>query len=105
MSDTETLSCEEAIRRLASYLDGELESGSAVELEEHLDRCRSCYSRHEFEDGLKERVAGLGEESPRPEFQERIRGLVSRFSRAGSPRPSRPAVEDDNNERRDDSWS
>ena len=95
MSDTETLSCEEAIRLLASYLDGELERGSTAELEEHLERCRSCYSRHEFEKGLKERIAELGAESPRPEFEDRIRGLVSRFSRAGSSGDSSSAGEDD----------
>lgn len=96
MSDRETLSCEEAIRLLASYLDGELEGGSAAQLEDHLDRCRSCYSRHEFEKGLKDRVASLGEERPRSEFEERIQGLVSRFAGSRSrSRSDEPGADDE----------
>lgn len=95
MSDRETLSCEEAIRLLASYLDGELESGSAVQLKDHLDRCRSCYSRHEFEKGLRERIAGLAEEPLRPEFEERIQGLVSPFAGSRSRgRSGEPGADD-----------
>ncbi len=74
------LTCEEAIDLLARYLDGELGEEPSGRLEEHLQRCRSCYSRHEFEKGLKRRIAGLGREPIRPEFERRIRGLVSRFS-------------------------
>lgn len=83
LDDRDVLACDEAIRLLARYLDGELERESRGKLEEHLNLCRSCYSRHEFEKGLKEQLARLGQEPVRPEFQERIRGLVSRFSRAG----------------------
>lgn len=74
-----TLTCEEAIHLLVEYLDGELDAGSRGDLERHLDICRSCYSRHEFESGLKERVAGLAQEPVRAEFQNRIRTLIDRF--------------------------
>ncbi|MFP3948399.1 MAG: anti-sigma factor family protein [Gemmatimonadota bacterium] len=77
----EPLTCDQAIRLLALYLDGELDGRSRVErLEEHLRICQSCYSRHEFEKGLKEQLARLGREPVRPEFEKRIRNLVSRFS-------------------------
>ena len=79
MTDTISMSCEEAIRQIASYLDGELDGAVRSKLEEHLDRCRSCCSRHEFEKGLKERLAGLGRESIRPDFEARIRNILSRF--------------------------
>lgn len=81
--DAGALGCREAIRALAAYLDGELEGPSRGRLEEHLEICRSCYSRHEFEKGLKERLADLGEEKIRPGFQARIRSLVSRFDSIG----------------------
>lgn len=83
MSDQNMLSCEEAIRRLASYLDGELEAESNVELEHHLSLCRSCYSRHEFEKGLKSRISDLGSESVRPDFEKRIESLVASFAERG----------------------
>lgn len=82
----EPLTCDEAIRLLALYLDGELQNSSRSErLEEHLRICKSCYSRHEFEKGLKEQLGRLGREPVRPEFQERIQGLLSRFSEADPP--------------------
>lgn len=81
--DAAGLGCREAILALAAYLDGELESASRGRLEEHLEICKSCYSRHEFEKGLKQRLADLGEEKVRPGFQARIRSLVSRFDSIG----------------------
>jgi len=80
MSDR-VLTCEEAIRLLVEYLDDELAAERRGDLEHHLDVCRSCYSRREFEKGLKEQVSGLGREPVRPEFQERIRALVGRFGK------------------------
>lgn len=79
MSDHDVLGCEEAIRLLAEYLDGELEDERRADMEQHLDMCRSCYSRREFEKGLKDRVSGLGAEAVRPDFDARIRSLVASF--------------------------
>lgn len=76
-----TMSCEEAIGLLLDYLDDELEPDRRGDMEEHLDRCRSCYSRHEFEKGLKSRVGELGRGPVPTEFQTRIRALVGRFGR------------------------
>lgn len=81
MSDQTVLTCEEAIRRLASYLDGELEGETRAELESHLGRCRSCYSRHDFEKGLKRHLSDLGHAPVSPRFEERIRSLVTQFAR------------------------
>jgi anti-sigma factor RsiW len=75
----EALSCRDAIRMLVEYLDNELDERRAGALEEHLELCRSCKTRHEFEKGLRERVAALALTSVRPDFQERIRNLVLRF--------------------------
>lgn len=83
MSDR-VLTCEQAIRLLVEYLDDELDAGRRGDLEHHLDICRSCYSRREFEKGLKEQVSELGREPVRPEFQERIRALVGRFGTPGN---------------------
>jgi anti-sigma factor RsiW len=77
----EILSCKDAIRMLVEYLDKELDGARSGALEVHMELCRSCRSRHEFEKGLRERVSSLGHASVRPEFQDRIRTLVSRFER------------------------
>lgn len=75
--DPAAIDCEEAVRRLAAYLDRELDPAKSDEVEEHLERCRSCYSRAEFERRLKERIRRdlrVGEVPP--EFEERVRTLL-----------------------------
>jgi mycothiol system anti-sigma-R factor len=78
----EPMSCEEALRLLAAHLDAELETTGAGELQRHLERCRSCYSRAEFERRLKEAVAALGCENAGATLQQRIRHLVTSFPTA-----------------------
>lgn len=82
MSGPDPIECEEAVRRLAGYLDGELEEGDAAEVERHLETCRSCWSRAEFERRLKAQVAALGRDDVRPGFERRIRDLLGEFGRA-----------------------
>lgn len=79
-----TLGCEEALRRLAAYLDDELDTGAAAEVERHLERCRSCFSRAEFERRLKDRIReDLGVTAVPDVFEERIRSLLGSLPRDG----------------------
>jgi anti-sigma factor (TIGR02949 family) len=82
MTNERVLTCEEALRFLAVYLDGELagESATQQELESHLARCRSCYSRADFERRMKAAVAGLGRADVPPELSDRIRRLLGQFA-------------------------
>lgn len=82
MSEPDRIECEEAIRRLAEYLDDELEGRDAAELERHLETCRSCWSRAEFERQLRGRMAALSRDDVRPAFEQRIRDLLDRYGRA-----------------------
>src|SRR5438477_642260 len=45
MTDIRTINCEEALRRLFDYIDAELAGAPQREMEQHLERCRSCFSR------------------------------------------------------------
>ena len=80
MSDTKIISCEEALRRLAEHLDGELEGVEHGELQQHLERCSSCYSRAEFERRLKGQLAALREPQVPTTFEARVRALMDRFA-------------------------
>lgn len=81
MRDPEQIDCEEAVRRIAEYLDGELGDRPRAELERHLETCRSCYSRKEFERRLRERMrTDLKLDSVSPEFEERVRSLLGTLS-------------------------
>jgi anti-sigma factor (TIGR02949 family) len=79
---TEITSCTEALRLLAAHLDGELDDHKHAEMERHLDTCRSCYSRSEFEQRLKVIIAELAEEPVPPDVATRVRTLVSQFKPA-----------------------
>jgi len=78
--NVEIRSCEDALRVLAEHLDGELEPVVGEEVERHLAKCRSCYSRAEFEKRLKGQVARLGAEPVKPELSERVHSLIQRFT-------------------------
>lgn len=76
----EIRSCEDALRLLAQHLDGELQQETSEAVAEHLSKCRSCYSRAEFERRLKDQLGRLGEEPVRPEFADRLSGLIRQFA-------------------------
>lgn len=72
--------CEDALRMLAAHLDGELDEANHAEVERHLARCKSCYSRAEFERRLRAKLTEVGRVEPRSEFQSRIRHLIERYA-------------------------
>ncbi|HUH12313.1 MAG TPA: anti-sigma factor [Longimicrobiales bacterium] len=71
--------CEDAVRLLAAYMDQELNAAARERLEHHLETCRSCYSRAEFEKRLKASMAELGRAPVRPELAERVQTLIRTF--------------------------
>ena len=79
MTETHTIDCEEALRRLLDFLDAELHGESRQEFEQHLERCRSCFSRFEFEKRLKAHIAELGSEPVPAELHDRIRKVLDNF--------------------------
>jgi anti-sigma factor (TIGR02949 family) len=79
MSETKVISCDEALRLLAEHLDGELDGTRREEVDKHLARCRSCFSRAEFEQRLKARLGALRRQPVESPFEERIRALIGQF--------------------------
>jgi mycothiol system anti-sigma-R factor len=79
MNETRIIDCEEALQRLLDFLDAELHGVPLRELEHHLERCRSCFSRFEFEKRLKAHIAELGREPVPAELHDRIRKVLDNF--------------------------
>ncbi|MBI2313252.1 MAG: zf-HC2 domain-containing protein [Betaproteobacteria bacterium] len=79
MKEPRTLSCEEALKDMYTFLDHELGEAERRDLEEHLRICRSCFSRVEFEKRLRERLADTGQSEASGDLQNRIRSLIGRF--------------------------
>ena len=75
------MTCEEALRLLAGFLDGELAAGPHTAVEQHLEICRGCYSRAEFERRLKAEIGRVRREEVSSSFQSRVRGIFDSFTR------------------------
>ncbi|MEW6061758.1 MAG: zf-HC2 domain-containing protein [Bacteroidota bacterium] len=73
------ISCEEAIQRIFPYIDDNLRGTSLVELEHHLEACRHCFDRVEFEKLLKSRLRHLKIEVQPERLQKRIEELIAQF--------------------------
>lgn len=79
MIDTADISCDDALKRLFTYLDRELDGHAHREMEHHLSRCRGCFSRMEFEKRLKERLRETGSEETPAQLESRIRELLRKY--------------------------
>jgi len=79
MKPVKTIGCDEALKHLLEYLDQELGAAKHREVEHHIEVCRSCFSRTEFEQRLKNRLRDAGRESSGESFEERIKTLLRQF--------------------------
>jgi anti-sigma factor (TIGR02949 family) len=79
MSEQDDIGCEEALKRLAEFIDCELSDSELNNVQRHLRTCRSCFSRMEFESRLKQRLSALtGDDAP-AQSRDRIRKLIEGF--------------------------
>lgn len=72
-------SCESVIERLLEYLDGELPGADSTAIEQHLQRCRECFSRAEFERRLRDRVQESAEVRAPDRLRHRIARLIDQY--------------------------
>jgi anti-sigma factor (TIGR02949 family) len=79
MSERDNIGCEEALKRLAEFIDCELSDSEQDNVEQHLRTCRSCYSRMEFESRLKQRLSALSGDDAPTKSRDRIRKLIKGF--------------------------
>jgi mycothiol system anti-sigma-R factor len=76
----EDIGCLKAIEMFYAYMDGELaDTESVAEFEHHLEHCRSCFSRAEFEGLLTERLRKLAAERAPDALRDRLRILMDNF--------------------------
>jgi anti-sigma factor (TIGR02949 family) len=75
----DTIRCEEVVEHLFEYLDREIEHAKSAEIERHLERCRECFSRAEFERQLRAMVREAAEMSAPPRLRQRVKRLLDRF--------------------------
>jgi mycothiol system anti-sigma-R factor len=79
MSDHDRIRCEEVIAHLLTYLDGELDDAKRAQIDRHLEECRGCFSRAEFERELRKRVEQIGKDKAPASLKSRIKALIDSF--------------------------
>ena len=74
--------CKVVVKNLFEYLDKALDTIDCEELERHLELCRPCFDRVEFEKALRERLkVKTGELKASPECQKRIQDILKKFDK------------------------
>lgn len=79
MKRVKTIGCEEALALLLEYLDQEVAATTRRQVDHHLEACRSCFSRAEFERRLKDKLRTAGREPAGEAFQVRIKLALKQF--------------------------
>jgi len=79
MSKEEMIDCEEALSRLFEFIDHELNPVHNDEMDEHMSRCRSCYSRLEFEKRLREHLQDAAQEKASDELHNKVKCLIKKL--------------------------
>jgi anti-sigma factor (TIGR02949 family) len=77
--DKNTIDCEEALKRLFEYIDHELHGRRHEQMEEHLSKCRSCYSRMEFEKRLQQHLKSATDQKAPQDLQNKIKKLIHKL--------------------------
>lgn len=54
--DPEGVSCEESLRLLQEYMDGELDHLTTAQVEEHFRVCKRCWPHLNFEERFRDRL-------------------------------------------------
>lgn len=79
MPESRNIRCDEVVEHLLSFLDGELEEGRRGLIKRHLEDCRSCCSRADFELALRHKVQEVATKKSSPALRDKIRQLIDQF--------------------------
>lgn len=73
------ISCEEVIEQLFAYLDGDMDDEATAMIRHHIEHCRDCFTRAEFEQKLRARIADTACVSAPERLRRRVRAILDEF--------------------------
>jgi anti-sigma factor (TIGR02949 family) len=83
MTDThdhsDEITCEDVLAHLIEFLNGEVDAHKQAEIDHHLESCRGCYSRADFERVLKKRIKKAHNDVVPDSLKNRIDALLKEF--------------------------
>jgi anti-sigma factor (TIGR02949 family) len=77
--ETRGISCQEALRLVNEFIDGELENVPSAEVERHFEMCQRCYPHLRLERCFRNAIRrACAKEKAPAELRERVLNIVSR---------------------------
>lgn len=73
------IACRDAVERLWSYLDRNIDRAQEAELEQHLGLCRHCCGELEFAKQVRTKLASSVDAPLPPNARERLQRFVQRL--------------------------
>ncbi|HXV09324.1 MAG TPA: zf-HC2 domain-containing protein [Burkholderiales bacterium] len=73
------IDCERALKQVFDFIDRELGAADHEAMHRHIETCKSCFSRVEFERKLKTKLGALREEKATEQMSERVKDLLKKF--------------------------
>jgi anti-sigma factor (TIGR02949 family) len=73
------LSCEKVVQSIWEYLDHELSAENLAELQKHIELCRACFTRVEFEISLRSNIRSKTEHTCPEQLKLRIRQIIELY--------------------------
>ena len=73
------IACRDAVERLWSYLDRDIDRAQEAELEQHLGLCRHCCGELEFAKQVRTKLASSMDTPLPPKARERLQRFVQRL--------------------------
>jgi mycothiol system anti-sigma-R factor len=75
-----TISCNEALEKMFEYIDGALAGKSHSELEQHIETCKGCLKKLDFQLKLKKRLTKVKPESVSKGLAKRLNNILNSYS-------------------------
>jgi anti-sigma factor (TIGR02949 family) len=79
MNTSKNINCNEALERIFDYVDNYLKEKPRIEFERHLETCRHCFDRIEFEKLLKSKIRSLQPKAVSDRLRKRVDDLLNQF--------------------------
>ncbi len=77
--NAENMTCEEVMEQLFEFLDRELDGDLSDRINHHLERCRDCFTRAEFEKRLRARINEAAEVEAPERLRRRLERVLDEF--------------------------
>jgi mycothiol system anti-sigma-R factor len=77
--------CNETLREIYDYLDGELTNDEKAKLRRHLEECQPCFEAYDFEAELREVIRKRCTESVPESLRDKVRQALEQADAEPSP--------------------